>query len=81
MNSYLIQIRPIAETKLDAFYRELTLFIDSFTDNEDTKLTPVPSSNCILLTTTNLNLRIALSKNKNYISIIYPDTETSIPFF
>jgi hypothetical protein len=76
MDSYLLQIKPIKEIKLDNFYSELAALIDSFkTDNEDTKLVLVPASNCILLTTTNLNLKFALSKNKNYISVIYPKNQ------
>ncbi|HKC68312.1 MAG TPA: hypothetical protein VKG26_08785 [Bacteroidia bacterium] len=72
MNSYLLQIKPANETKLDFLYKELASVIDSFkTENDFTRLITVPSSNCLLLTTTNLQLRFAVSKNSNYISIPY----------
>ena len=72
MSSYLLQIKPINESKLDYFYKELTTLIESFkTENDFTKLIHVPASNCALLTTTNLQLRFALSKNTNYISVPY----------
>ena len=72
MSSYLLQITPKAETKLDYFYKELTALIENFkTEADFTKLIQVPASNCALLTTTNLKLRFALSKNTNYISVPY----------
>ncbi|HXU26811.1 MAG TPA: hypothetical protein VN698_06230 [Bacteroidia bacterium] len=72
MNSYLLQIKPSNETTLDFFFNELSILIESFkTENHSTKLINVPASNCALLTTTNLQLRFALSKNSDYISIPY----------
>lgn len=69
MSSYLLQIKPATETKLDFFYNELVALVDGFKiENEFTKLIAIPASNCVLLTTTNLQLRRALCKNTNYIS-------------
>jgi hypothetical protein len=72
MSSYLLQIKPKTETKLDYFYKELAALIENFkTETDFTKLIQVPTSNCALLTTTNLQLRLSLSKNTNFISVPY----------
>ena len=72
MNSYLLQIKPIKEINLDFFHQEISAIIETFkTDKEDTKLLRVPATNCILLTSNNIKLRFALSKNQNYIATPY----------